>query len=289
MGFFHKLFGKTNETGNAGGNVSLSPEQFLAAKYIKDITTRYKKEAILLLPHAVAKPVSGSQSKFGGLPNFNGFDNYPCCDSCQTPLNFVLQLYKKDFPAHYFPQNKNLFQLFRCPNNNCPDAYSEPFQADHKMFVYYFENNETQNKHFDVPQPGPGEFEPAVPDCILKPELIDDYPVYDDFDDVTNDIERIYGEELAECFMEEFSAMQRTKTGGYPSFTQPPFYPVCTCGKDKEFFFQLSSEDTEADVVNPVPDNWSPHHIMIGDLGNIYFYVCKSCGETSIESYWDCY
>lgn len=36
-------------------------------------------------------------------------------------------------------------------------------------------------------------------------------------------------------------------------------------------------------------DNWSPHHIMIGDLGNIYFYVCKSCGETSIESYWDCY
>jgi len=144
-------------------------------------------------------------------------------------------------------------------------------------------------RRLHVPLPGTGEFEPPVPDCILKPELIDDYPVYDDFDNVTDDIERIYGEELAESFIEEFSAMQRTKIGGYPSFTQPSFYPVCACGNEKEFFFQLSSEDTEAGVVNPVPDNWSPHHIMIGDLGNIYFYVCKSCGESSIESYWDCY
>jgi len=289
MGFFDKFFGKNDDVKNAGGNVNLTPEQFFATNYIKNVATQYKKEAILFLPHAAEKPVSSSQSKFGGAPNFNGFDSYPCCDSCETQLNFVLQLYKRDFPDHFFPENKNLFQLFRCPNHNCPEAYSEPFHADHKMFVYYFLSDETPNKHFEQLQHNSGEFEPPVPDCILRPQRINDYPVYDDFGDVTNDIERIYGEELADCFMEEFSAMQRTKAGGYPSFTQPPFYPVCSCGKDKEFFFQLSSEDTEAGVVNPAPDNWSPHHIMIGDLGNIYFYVCKSCGESSIESYWDCY
>ena len=190
---------------------------------------------------------------------------------------------------HYFPGNKNLFQLFRCPNEKCPEAYSDTFQADHKMFVYYFEDNEKQTKHFERPQPGEGEFEEPVPDCVLQPKRAEDYPNYDDFDDITNEIERIYGEELADCFMDEFSAAQRTKTGGYPSFTQSPFYPVCSCGKNKEFFFQFSSEDTEEGVTNPAPDNWSPHGIMIGDLGNIYFYVCKNCGEESIESYWDCY
>jgi hypothetical protein len=89
--------------------------------------------------------------------------------------------------------------------------------------------------------------------------------------------------------MDKYSAINRTKFGGYPSFTQSPFYPTCTCGKTKEFFFQLSSEDLEEGVEFPPPSNkWSAHGIMIGDVGNVYFYVCKSCGPESIESYWDC-
>ena len=30
-----------------------------------------------------------------------------------------------------------------------------------------------------------------------------------------------------------------------------------------------------------------PHGIMIGDVGNIYYFVCKKCGENTIEPYWD--
>ncbi|WP_121199480.1 DUF1963 domain-containing protein [Mucilaginibacter gracilis] len=145
-------------------------------------------------------------------------------------------------------------------------------------------------KTLAVPEPETDEnTEERIPDCRLEPERVIDFPMDDDFDNVINDIEEQYGEELSEYFMGKYSAIQRTKCGGYPSFTQPAHNPVCDCGKTKEFFFQLSSEDTEEGVKNPASDNWSPHGIMIGDLGNIYFYVCKDCGEQSITSYWDCY
>ncbi|WP_162847134.1 YwqG family protein [Mucilaginibacter gracilis] len=133
MGLFSKLFGKTDE----GGKLDLSPEQFIQTPYVQHALKRYQKRAVILNPRTTAGPINPKLSKFGGAPNLNGLDTYPCCDVCDRPLNFVLQLYQRDFPEHYYPKGKDLFQLFRCPNSTCPDAYSEPFLAGHKMFVYY--------------------------------------------------------------------------------------------------------------------------------------------------------
>lgn len=288
MSFFKKLFGNQNEKNNSGGQINLTPEQFFNTDYIKGLVDEYKRPTTLLRPHKSEIAIEQQQSKFGGIPTFVGFDTYPCCDTCKTPLNFVLQLYKKDFPAFYFPDNTDLFQLFRCPNNDCPEAYSERY--DHKMFHYYLTAT-TDDKLLAKPLHNLPDAENDVPDCYLKPEAKDDFPNYDDFED--NDfvsIEEQYGNDFSELFMEKYSAIQNSKFGGYPSFTQSPVYPTCTCGKIKEFFFQLSSEDIEDGVESPPPpDKWSPHGIMIGDVGNIYYYVCKSCGQGTIESYWDCY
>lgn len=240
-------------------------------------------------PHRSEYALSSAESKFGGRPNFAGFESYPCCDACNAPLNFVLQLYKKDFPAFYFPGDSNLFQLFRCPNDDCPDAYSERY--DRKMFHFYFNVSPTDNKELFKPEHHLNEAEADVPDCYLKPVVEDDFPNYDDFeDDDFSDIAEKFNEDLSEAFMEEYTATPGTKFGGYPSYTQSPVYPVCSCGKTKEFFFQLSSEDIEDGVpLPPSPDKWSAHGIMIGDVGGIYFYVCKQCGPQTIESNWDCY
>jgi hypothetical protein len=201
----------------------------------------------------------------------------------------VLQLYKKDIPAHYWPGNKNLFQLFRCPNEKCPAAYSAPYYADHKMFIYYFNDSSIDSGVVMPGEPDADNFESRVPDCKLHIIATEDYPHYEDFDDVITGIENTFGETFGDLFMDTYFPAQRTKSNGYPSYTQSSHEPQCECGKPKEFFFQLSSDDREPHVKKPAPDNWSPHGIIIGDVGNIYFYVCKDCGEKTIESYWDCY
>ncbi|GHN01563.1 hypothetical protein WSM22_30520 [Cytophagales bacterium WSM2-2] len=287
MSFFKKLFGNQPEMN--GGQINLTSEEFFNTDYIKELIGKYKRTATLLRPHKSEVSIGQNESKFGGVPNFAEFENYPCCDKCKTPLNFVLQLYKKDFPTFYFPGNSNLFLLFRCPNNDCPDAYSEQF--DHKMFHYYFSVTDSANKRLTKPTHNLTDAETEVPDCYLKPKVVDDFPNYDDFEG--NDfvvIEEKFGNDLSELFMENCSAIRNSKFGGYPSYIQSPSYPTCTCGKIKEFFFQLSSEDIEDGIKHPPPsDKWNSHGIMIGDVGNIYFYVCKSCGQKTIESNWDCY
>lgn len=289
MNFFNKLFNR-NKNKPVDSSIGLEPEQIMQSEYIQDILKKHKKKATLLRPHKSIIPLDYTVSKFGGEPNLHGFIGYPFCITCNTPLNFVLQLYKKDFPQHYFPGDTNLFQLFRCPNGDCPDAYSSPYYSDHKMFVYYFCDNNSVNNYFIKEIALSENCEDEVPDCELRPIAIDDYPNYDDYDEQdTNEIVKRYGDNLFDAFINNYIANSGTKILGYPSFTQPPEYPVCKCGKKKEFFFQLSSEDIEDGVpFPPPPDKWSSHGIMIGDVGNIYFYVCKDCGPDTIESNWDC-
>jgi hypothetical protein len=74
----------------------------------------------------------------GGTPNLSNHKSYPLCDCCFMPLNFVLQFTKNDFPEFYWPKDKSVFQLFRCPNYDCEEASSENY--DLKMFHFYFKD-----------------------------------------------------------------------------------------------------------------------------------------------------
>jgi uncharacterized protein YwqG len=285
MNFFKKLFNQSKEKQVP----KISDKEFFEMPEIKGLIQKYRKKTTLLKPHKSKEKIKTSESKFGGTPNFTGFNEYPCCDSCNSPLNFVLQLYKKDYSEFYFPEDKGLFQLFRCPNNDCPDSYSENY--DLKMFHFYFDNYLDYEKVLLKPAQIISEFEPEIPDCSLRPIEKEDFPNYDDFNgDDFNEIENVFGEKMSELFMEKYTAIPNSKINGYPSFTQSPYYPICECGMTKDFFFQLSSEDIENGVeYPPPPDKWSSHGIMIGDVGNIYYYVCKSCGPNTIESNWDCF
>jgi uncharacterized protein YwqG len=288
MNLFRKLFGK-REQQSISNDPGITVEAFFATPFVQDVLSKYRGTTTLLKPHRSANAVSADQSKFGGIPNYVGFEEYPCCDSCSTPLNFVLQLYKRDFPECYFPGHSDLFQLFRCPNYDCPGIDAE--RSDLKMFHYYFTAGDVTSQHLVKPVHQLADAEAEVYECVLQPQQQDDYPNFDDFaDDEFYQIQKQFGDKLADTFMERYSAIQRTKLNGYPSFTQGPYYPQCSCGNTKTFFFQLASEDPEDGASNPpAPNQWSAHGIMMGDVGNIYYFVCKSCGVDSIESYWDCY
>ncbi|MBP6732494.1 MAG: DUF1963 domain-containing protein [Chitinophagales bacterium] len=289
MNFFQKLFGgKSNEPEpvkfEQPAKPQLTPEEFMATDAVKQLVAKYKKQATLLRPHRVAEGVSPAESKFGGEANMYGFSEYPCCDFCKTPFEFIVQAYKRDFEFAYFPNDSNLFQLFRCPNENCA-GYEQSYYFTTKVF--YFNVPEGQTLQMSRPAITYELPDGELAECSLSPLVIEnDLPVWEDYEgnDGSN-IEEQFGEEWSEYLMEEYNAKPYTKFGGYPSFTQGPFYPECKCGKTKEFFFQLSSDDPRNETD---PKYHSPHGIMIGDMGNVYFYVCKACGPPTIESYMDC-
>ncbi|MBF4507342.1 DUF1963 domain-containing protein [Flavobacterium sp. JLP] len=241
------------------------------------IIEKYKKSTILLQSRNLQREISWKESKFGGYPNMESFSEYPKCDVCKSSLNFVFQLYKKDFPEFYFPGDANIFQLFRCPNYNCNESFSDRY--DQKMFHYYSKVDCKKNKVF-VKLKNVGDLiEPEVPDCYLKSLVTSDYPKFDDYK--SSDwakLDNNFKESLLEESVEKYVTKSYTKIGGYPSFTQSSYYPKCNCGKIKEFLFQLSSDSSKKANLG----------IMIGDAGNIYYYICSHCGEKSIESYWDC-
>ena len=104
---------------NLGGGVSpVSLEELMNDEIVSYLLSTYKKQTTLLKPHLSDKQIDFTKSKMGGVPNLNGFKEWPICDECDAPLNFVLQLYKKDFPDFYFPEDKTIFQIFRCPNHD---------------------------------------------------------------------------------------------------------------------------------------------------------------------------
>ncbi|MCV2484706.1 YwqG family protein [Flavobacterium sp. SH_e] len=264
-------------------NFSIEDSSFLS------VIEKYKRSTTLLQPHKSVHEISWKESKFGGYPNMESFSEYPKCDVCKSSLNFVFQLYRKDFPEFYFPRDTNIFQLFRCPNEDCKSTRTNDI-SDHKMFHYYSKVDCEKNRLFVKNKNSSSNIELEVPDCYLKPTKTFDYPYYDEYD--SRDLAKLdanFRFKLGDNQIEKYVTKPHTKLDGYPSFIQNVVYPKCSCGRIKEFLFQLSSDDTDEELkYKNGAIHWSDHGIMIGDAGNIYYYICLHCGEKSIESYWDC-
>lgn len=254
-----------------------------------NLLEKYKISTTLLKPNKSVDEISWKKSKFGGYPNMESFSKYPQCDICHNQLNFVFQIYKSDFPEFYFPENSNIFQLFRCPNDKCKIAY-ETDNYDHKMFHYYSKVELQINKKFIKNVEISRTVEKEVPNCYLKPEKTFDFPTYYGYTDADlGKLSKRIQDDLADDRFNRYITKPYTKLGGYPKFIQDFVFVKCKCGRIKDLLFQLSSRDSGQDGVEyENPGNWSSHGIMIGDLGNIYYFICKHCGEKSIESYWDC-
>lgn len=260
-----------------------SVEEFINSDLLKQFIKDYSKKTILLRPTRSQAPLPYTYSKMGGYPNLTKFERYPECTYCSLPLNFVFQLYHRDFPDFYYPEGKNLFQLFRCSNHECSCADYDKY--DQPMFHHYHsvDLNQPNNQFsYEIKETD----EKMIVDCNLSPLETMDLPmgeeIDNDFDEMLN---HLFVEEAQEVHYEEYSSKIGTKLGGYPTWTQGQNYPKCTCGKLKEFLFQFSSEEPS----KCPEDAYSAHDIMLGDSGNIYYFYCSSCGEHTIESNWDCY
>jgi len=292
MNWLKKIFGIKqdefkNETTERQVNTNLSEIDELID--VKKFIESHNRNSYVLNPHKTTFDLKIDENKFGGTPNLKNFDVYPKCKTCKTNMNFVLQVYKDQNNSSFFPEQTDLFQVFRCPNTNCDDSYNQFYDLPTKL--YYFKDNSNGIQIEKLTIPVSENHETEIPTCEIRGTIKDDLPQYDDHDsDIDSKIEEIYGEDGSEYFTEKYQPIIGTKMGGHPSWIQGAYKIDCKCGTKKEFIFQLSSEDREEGVPYPPPhDKWSPHKIMIGDVGNLYFFMCKNCGIESIESNWDCF
>lgn len=262
------------------------------SKSVEDIPevkplTKIKRPVTLLKPKKAKNPVPFSVSKMGGTPNLNLFEKWPRCDVCNTPLNFVFQIYKDEFPEFYFPDDASIFLLFRCPNYFCEGAFDG--HHDLKMFWFYGEADTDENTIIEKPAHTSEDAEEQMPDCSFNPIRTIDYPHFEEQSEKWEKFEEKYIEDIdiIDEFMSKYQPKIGTKINGFPDWVDTPDYPVCSCGNRKEFFFQLSSEEEEEGEEPPV--EWPPYAAVIGESGNLYFFVCKKCGAGSIESRWEFY
>lgn len=244
------------------------------------------KDVTLLRPKKTSDSLPFSTSKMGGTPNMTLFDTWPTCDVCHTPLNFVLQIYKDDFSEFYFPDNANIFLLFRCPNYLCEEAFSDKF--DLKMFWFYGNVSADKTKDLKKPVITLEDYEEPLPECGFNPMQTIDYPHYGEQMEDWQKFEDkyIYDVDIFDSFMSKYQPKVGTKINGFPDWIENPAYPVCSCGNTKEFFLQLSSEEYEEgeDMIE-----WPPYAAVMEENGSMFFFVCKQCGLESIETVWEAY
>lgn len=242
-----------------------------------------KKNCVLLCPKSVNEQLSATKSKLGGTGILDG--TAPVCPICKSTTSFVLQIFKKEFPSLFYSEGHDLFTVYRCESDDCEGIYDD---TTDQFTVFRFHR---LSEYSQIAVCSDDELIYSFPSCQFDPVKVDDYPNYEEgLYPAVEPVAGIGDDELDEMLTDHFSPRHGTKIGGYPAFTQSPWYPSCpTCKKSTDFIFQLASgESIDAHTENKYP-NWSDHGITIGDLGNIYAYVCKQCDPTKVLTYWDCY
>jgi hypothetical protein len=271
------------------------------------------KPVVMLRPSAAVAPLPSGTSKIGGLPDLPPDFAWPRCSEDGAPLYFILQLFRKDFPEFPFPAGHGQWVLFRCPNHQFT---LEP--APHPLWLY-LANDDIRPT---APPPDPPlhdmslDFSP-LRECCFEPERTTDYPGsvdeqlswwgepfahfrrrhtrYGDGRDWEKYLDPRRGENWSspvfDQFCEEVASREGTKIGGFAAYQQGSAQnPMCRCGRSRiEFVFQVSSADPPPPNVRKHPlAHASDHGLMIGDEGNVYFYMCPLCGPDSLTTDWDC-
>lgn len=109
----------------------------------------------------------------------------------------------------------------------------------------------------------------------------------------------------------EMATTQQSKVGGYPGWTQEPDWPNCAgCGTRMKHLLSISATEPGMGRWLPLDDRdpsqdgtttpcWTAradpaaldtfgYDMDLGDLGGMYFFICRSCPDTPYTHRYDC-
>lgn len=276
-----------------------------------------RRTAIRLHPRA-GTPFPG-QSSVGGPLMWPADEPWPICPCTShpqgwdrpatdgpVPLVSVAQIYRRDVPQLAFPDGCDLLQVLWCPF--IIDGCTAPSPR------VYWRSAESIGWILEATPPTVSTApEDSIPDpCVLHPEPVIEYPSWDMPDDLRAALrERLEDMEARTGWMYHYHLADAPgiKLGGFPSWTQEPWWPECPrCGQTMEHLLTVSSweydgeswrswlptEDRDSETGQERRDPagnraaHNPANVMFGDAGGVYIFQCSTCPDRPVEHHWDC-
>ncbi|MFH8753343.1 hypothetical protein ACH4GK_37550 [Streptomyces rimosus] len=292
----------------------LAPAPFDVEAVFPELTGT-AREVTLLYPRA-GRPGPGDSS-VGGPLLWPADEPWPMCAAPDhdKPLDApvamvpVLQLYARDVPGLVFPAGTDLLQILWCPLVHDDGQYAARPRL-HWRSAALTADGATTNP---PPHPHTAEDDFLPRACTVSPTPAVEYP--------NRDLPAELGALLAERSEAlkakrgydyfEVATTQQSKIGGYPGWTQEPDWPDCTdCGTRMEHLLSITATE-------PATGRWLPlderapgengaaeptgrakadpallesfgHGMDLGDLGGMYFFVCRTCPDTPYTHRYDC-
>ncbi|UNO38814.1 DUF1963 domain-containing protein [Streptomyces sp. MST-110588] len=277
----------------------------------------FRREAVRLHPRA-GDPGVGDSS-VGGPLLWPRDEPWPYCDDVHPrtafaparpgaqPMVPVLQLYADDVPELPFPEGKDVLQVLWCPFDHQKDYMPRPQ-------IHWRNRRATATEYATPPRPEGVREEYLPAPCVLHPERIVEYPNWDLPDDLWEELEERCDqveEETGWSYWSHLSVADGIKAGGYPSWTQEPSWPDCTrCGARMDHLLTVSSREFDGESWRtwlPLEDRpgtgtgavlgldyderrriQGAHGLMLGDMGGVYLFVCRSCPGLPFAHRSDC-
>ncbi|USY22955.1 DUF1963 domain-containing protein [Nocardiopsis exhalans] len=213
----------------------------------------------------------------------------------------VVQLHRNDALGVEFPPGKDLLQVLWCPFDH-PGLYC-PLPR-----VYWRTTASLGEVRSTPPVPDGARAEHVPAPCVVHPEPVVDYPSWDLPEDLSDQLSERFEQlekETGWQYEDELAEAPGIKMGGYPSWTQDPLWPECEgCGETMEHLLTVSSAEYDGDGSStwiPVEDRdggdldvrdrvqlQRPHGLMLGDMGGVYVFECRTCPDRPFTHHFDC-
>jgi hypothetical protein len=270
------------------------------------------KTTVRLHPRYGREPAPDA-SKIGGRFLWPEEELWPRCEEHAIPYVTVLQLRAEEYPELEFPPDADLFQLLWCPR-------------DHEMWIKpaaFWRRRANVKNALAAPPQHADVFMNYVPvPCVLLPERVTEFPGVEELPEETRrrlaeglkarqipgPTDRTIESQVLEFYQDYYeialSVCPGTKVGGYVRWDQSPQVPKCDCGRAMDHLVTISSDEFDgASYVRWLPAEerhlwdgraramygWADAPgLMLGDLGKVYFFVCRQCKGWPIKHVGQC-
>jgi hypothetical protein len=266
------------------------------------------------------------ESKIGGAISWPSSEEWPICTEHDCPFVAVLQLRAADVPELGFPQGTDLFQLLWCPNDH--ENARPLYAPSAKIYWRRNSGIRSYLAAPSSPTASAAQSDYIPRPCILHPERVIEFPdIYDLAEDRADLVEKLkkskavsdvpesypceFDESDAEgcedIYQSSLSVADGLKVGGYPYWIQYPEWPQCECGHRMDYLLTVASAefdggtwfrwlaredrangkfwDADFETRRAVQ---SAAGLMLGDMGNINYFICRRCQPWPIEGVFQC-
>jgi hypothetical protein len=251
-------------------------------------------------------------SKLGGEILWPADEPWPHCEEHDCAYVSALQLRREDVPELGFREGADLFQVLWCPNDH------EPSYVPHSR-VFWQARADIRDALSAMPASGNHEEHYVPIPCVLDPERVTEFPSIRTLSKALSstikasptlkqagdaDPDWTHGD-AAVLYQYWLSVAPGTKVNGYPSWIQDPDPPPCSCGKPMEYLLTLDSGECNGGSWGrwlPQEDRhlWAgndpderlraiqPTEMLLGDGGNIHYFICRSCESWPVSTVFQC-